>query len=706
MAVNLRAVAWLKSRGIIVSGIRRSTTTGYTYAFEKAGSFGIFSSNGSVPVEYMMTSFSVDDLAQLSYSKDINTDLNFDYLIQRDIDEERARVEISQYISSSEDKVQKDIVFLPPLLVSIVNVDSNNKLIDYYPNCTFNSTNDNGVIFERIWPNIFKIRNFEIPNGKTISVKYYDSEIKDKSITIDINQAIININCTREDVPGARLVVIDGQHRLFALNYLRKEYPEKIKNIVIPVCIVYSPYSTSINATIGKVPTIPEVLRDLFVDINSTVERVSGHFLTLLSDRTLGSIICREFCKKTLSERKEYGLGLIEWNTKKHKESLEISRDYTITSIGVINNILEDCFSTRNGIKVLTSILGIGEPNAEFDFSDFENNDDDDEDNVISNIPETFPWSGFLSKHKPILTSLVNKTLTKMLVTLFFETKFFSDYYNNLKTTFEEKEMQIKSDRSCDSGVFDFAKKHILLNDPETKKSLPLTNELILILKNKKEEFIPSLASKSICHKAMIEAWFLLCSKLIAQNKDIKTVDKIIQYCVESAFSPSVKLFNEQRLFIQDTIYINQRIKVTKVARRQIVRLFFSQLLLKSNIDRLVNDLDIDHEYQEILIKFARNEVGAYLNQMSKDKTNTFIKTFRSNYNLDDIDRERLLAAEANRTKEIKQNNASEVYTEFDRLVKSHTKEGIVNAYQDLTNCLKSNDFDFSFDNEPLDDEI
>ncbi|MGK7460318.1 hypothetical protein ACSRCL_22345, partial [Salmonella enterica] len=83
-------------------------------------------------------------------------------------------------------------------------------------------------------------------------------------------------------------------------------------------------------------------------------------------------------------------------------------------------------------------------------------------------------------------------------------------------------------------------------------------------------------------------------------------------------------------------------------------------------------------EYQEILIKFARNEVGAYLNQMSKDKTNTFIKTFRSNYNLDDIDRERLLAAEANRTKEIKQNNASEVYTEFDRLVKSHTKEGIV----------------------------
>ncbi|EBD0801579.1 hypothetical protein FHD82_13055, partial [Salmonella enterica] len=398
-----------------MSGIRRSTTTGYTYAFEKAGSFGIFSSNGSVPVEYMMTSFSVDDLAQLSYSKDINTDLNFDYLIQRDIDEERARVEISQYISSSEDRVQKDIVFLPPLLVSIVNVDSNNKLIDYYPNCSLNSTDDNGVIFERVWPGIFKIRNFEIQNGKAISVKYYDSEIKDEVITVDINQAIININSTREGVAGARLVVIDGQHRLFALNYLRKEHPDKIKNIVVPVCIVYSPYSTLINSAVVQVPTIPEVLRNLFVDINSTVERVSGHFLTLLSDRTLGSIICREFCKKILSERQEYGLGLIEWNTKKHKESLEISRDYTITSIGVINNILEDCFGTRNGIKILTSILGIQESATEFDFSEFEN-DEDDEENIVSNIPETFPWSGFLSKHKPILTKLVNETLTKTLV--------------------------------------------------------------------------------------------------------------------------------------------------------------------------------------------------------------------------------------------------------------------------------------------------
>lgn len=693
-----------------MSGIRRSTTSGYTYSFEKAGSFGVFSSNGSVPVEYMMTSFSVDDLAHLSYSKDINTDLNLDYLIQRDIDEERARVEISQYISSSEDKVQKDIVFLPPLLVSIVNVDSNNRLIDYYPDCVLELKDDNGKIFERTWTSIFKIRNFEIPNGKTISIHHYERENKNTNITIDINQAIININSTREDVAGARLVVIDGQHRLFALNYLRKEYPEKIKNIVIPVCIVYSPCSTLNHSEKEKIPTIPEVLRNLFVDINSTVERVSGHFLTLLSDRTLSSIICREFCKDILKEKKEYGLGLIEWNTKKHKESLEISRDYTITSIGVINNILEDCFGTRNGIKVLISILGIGEQGVEFDFSDFENESDNenenDDDVSPPNIPDTFPWSGFLSKHKPVLTNLVNKTITKSLVTLFFEVNFYSKYYNNIVDIFNQKEAQVKSDRSCDSGVFEFARKHILLNDPETKKSLPITNELISSLKLEKEKSIPSLASKSIFHKAMIESWFLLCSKLIAQKKDWRNADNIIKHCIESAFNPSTQLFNIQRLYIQDTIYINQRIKVTKAARRQIVRLIFSQLLLKPNMERLISELNIDIETQDILVKFSRGEVGAYLNHMSKDKINIFTKTFRSNFNLDEIDRDRLIAAEINRSKEIKQSNSSNVFTEFDKLVKLHTKEGIANAYQDLIICLKSNDFDFSIDSEPFDDEI
>jgi hypothetical protein len=115
---------------------RRQAAAPFLYEFEKNGAFGVFKTNGSVPIEYFMTSFKVDELPYLSYAKDVNTELNFDYLIQRDIDEDRAIAEISQYLAAKEGVVQKDIVFLPPLLVAVVSVDHDNCLDDYYPDST------------------------------------------------------------------------------------------------------------------------------------------------------------------------------------------------------------------------------------------------------------------------------------------------------------------------------------------------------------------------------------------------------------------------------------------------------------------------------------------------------------------------------------------------------------------------------------------
>ena len=56
--------------------MRRSNKDGFQFNFSKAGSFGIFQSNGSVPIEYIMTSFSLDELTHLSFAKDVNTVLD------------------------------------------------------------------------------------------------------------------------------------------------------------------------------------------------------------------------------------------------------------------------------------------------------------------------------------------------------------------------------------------------------------------------------------------------------------------------------------------------------------------------------------------------------------------------------------------------------------------------------------------------------
>lgn len=133
--------------------MRRINADEYQYDFKRSGAFGIFKSNGSTPVEYLMTSFSIDDIPNLSFARDVSSSLNFDYLIQRDIDQERALSDISRYISANDTSRQKEIVFLPPILVSIVETDTHNNLIEYYPDSIFKSDDDgHGDVYIREWP--------------------------------------------------------------------------------------------------------------------------------------------------------------------------------------------------------------------------------------------------------------------------------------------------------------------------------------------------------------------------------------------------------------------------------------------------------------------------------------------------------------------------------------------------------------------------
>ena len=102
----------LNLKGSIVMSRRKKDE--FDYSFKRTGAFGVFKSNGSMPAEYLMTTFTIEEIPNLSLARDINSSLNFDYLIQRDIDQERALSEISRYITSVDGATQKEIVFLPP----------------------------------------------------------------------------------------------------------------------------------------------------------------------------------------------------------------------------------------------------------------------------------------------------------------------------------------------------------------------------------------------------------------------------------------------------------------------------------------------------------------------------------------------------------------------------------------------------------------
>jgi hypothetical protein len=199
---------------------RRSNINGHKYEYDKAGAFGCFRSINTEPVEYILTTFSIDEFSRLSYARDLQTELNFEYLIQRDIDEERALAEISQYISAETGRKQNEVVFLPPLLVAVVGTDDNNKIQSHYPTCAFKEDEDQyGQLFVREWPGLFKVENYGVQGGLKHKISY---EKEEAHLTVDTEQAKIHLNLAPKDSSGAKLVVIDGQHRLFALNYLRQ----------------------------------------------------------------------------------------------------------------------------------------------------------------------------------------------------------------------------------------------------------------------------------------------------------------------------------------------------------------------------------------------------------------------------------------------------------------------------------------------------
>lgn len=637
--------------------IRRPLEDGYKYEFSRNGAFGIFDTENTIPIEFIMTSFTVNELPHLSLARELYSDLNFDYLIQRDIDEERALSEISQYIYTDGTKKQKEIIFLPPLLVAVVETDNQDNIIETYPDSEFKYKDDKyGGSYIREWPGVFKVENYPAKKGFELNV--LDSELKIKTIQVTSNQAEISLNLSPKQMKGAKLVVIDGQHRLYALNYLRREHYESVKNIVLPVCIVYSPKSISSLSSEGTdIPNIQSVMRSLFVDVNSTVERVSGHFLTLLKDDSLGSVICRDFCNEVLNtpSLSKEGLGLIEWNTKNHKESLNISREHTTTSIGVINSAIEEMFNNKSGIQLMNEILRIDDNISDFDFGfdEYENK---------KSKPEKFPLESISLKHKSKLTELVNENITKYLVSIFFESKCYKALYDTFKESLDDVIETAISERKSISDSASLVKNNIIFNDPidsSQKKARELRLEFYNVLVEKRKGKVSEIIRRSIFQKAIIETWFKILEIVIASGATVKEATEVLIVALDYSLIDCGRNYDFRQPYVQNTIYNANKLKVTKETRKQLSRLIMCSLN-SPYVYNKINDI-VSHSCAERLSALASKDFSSYVSRMTLDKKKYFEKSYKVNFSVSSFDREKLLQLESERDEKLLlASNASE----------------------------------------------
>lgn len=319
------------------------------------GTFGRFKTATSREVFYLLCSVPVEEIDDLSTASDFfEADaLKFEELIQRDIDRARVIRMADGYLKTTSDKV----VFFPPLLACIVLFDQDGEMLHQYADAPYEIEEEGGNrLTKAIWDE----------DGFELSLALGDKKSADRRMMINGKEewfhdaAQLRLNRKR-----AKLIVLDGQHRLEAMKLVRNS-PSKdvLAGTEIPICLVFTP-----RAVIGSKEDVVENFRELFVRVNEEAKRVSGHFLILLQDDSYAAMAVRALAENWRT-KKVAGftyLHLLEWNQRVEENTRRRTRPFALTTIGILNDILRDYLFKE---KVAATVLRLDDVKLKFEAVD------------------------------------------------------------------------------------------------------------------------------------------------------------------------------------------------------------------------------------------------------------------------------------------------------------------------------------------------
>ena len=305
------------------------------FSKEVRGSFGRFKTDHSYQIHSLSTNIPVEDIDSLSTASELfNTEkIEFDELIQRDIDHSRVQKIANDYLSKGHGRV----IFFPPLLACVLLLDDDGNLIKQYSEITEDELNDAevGQVLRTTWD----------VDGFQLDLPEADSESSDRKLDWKGSEryfydfaAMLRLNPKR-----AKLVVLDGQHRLEAIRLLRKN-PEQqsiLADLEVPVCIIWAPEALAVQK---NDESMAKDFRELFVRVNSEPRKVSGHFIILLKDDSYSAMAVRSLadCWKRLVEDGWSRLHLLEWNTREDERVDVRTREFSISTVSIIGKVLDE----------------------------------------------------------------------------------------------------------------------------------------------------------------------------------------------------------------------------------------------------------------------------------------------------------------------------------------------------------------------------
>jgi hypothetical protein len=519
----------------------------------------------------------------------------------------------------------------------------------------------------------------------------------------------LEIRIAKGNQYGAKLVIIDGQHRLFTLQKVYEKYPQLLENLGVPVCILFAP-----NATVQKnredapyrVPTVPEVFRHLFVDVNNTAKQVGGHFNILLSDDSIGSLACRKFCDFMLNNHGSEGLAIIEWNTKTKTDSTKITRSYSITSIGIIDKALEESIGNR---KLLVKyVLNLAEVKDQL----YPNGDSEE---TAFDYP-IVKWNKFSLSQKNILEEQVTKYLIPCLELIFFSSyefamaiKIFYKELKNLKDLAASEQQDALDARQIVNQILDY----MPIGKGKSFESIRLIyrNFESTVKKNRDEQISPVI-QYALFQRALFEAWAQILDITRSFVLDPREATKGFVKLLDLALDKQGQFFVFDQLYMQHTVFSGTQIIVRQETKKVLTQLLLAHLVNQVNAQQICGEMEVaDNDFQKLALKFqekGRTAISEFSKYYEMARKRTFKVNYRIYLSIDGSERAELTEAEEEQKRhlrEVKEGTRAkaDVSDRFDVLVDKHVRADVEFATKALTSNLEETDIvdlePYEFDN-------
>ena len=662
--------------------------------FIKAGSYGSFSTAASLPIEYIQTTFAASELAYITFAKDVEPDqLDFEMLMQRDIDEDRANRKLKEYLNPqplASTPSSWHQVFFPPLLLACV--PSEHKTVhSHYPDEVWERPKTDRLM--RRWGAMFQIEYFTTRSvGELYEIACPSSDERE---SVDRNNVLVRFNLSHALEEGVKLVAIDGQHRLFALNRLAEQDRDTVARLVIPTCILFSTSATRGTMTHRNkansqllLPNVPETFRKIFVDVNSKVEPVGAHTNILLNDTNVGSLIVRDFCGLVNEKEGKEGLSCVEWNIRSIKDSTTISRKHSITSIGILYKALEECFGTRRDpLALLRRLL------------DIEDAETDSRLRSLADDPEKpdVAWDEFSVAQRPILTQRARHGVASVLYDLFFKSTPYAKSFDHYKEALAELHRRGQENTE---QAHEYLRAHKTITNFEMPRRDDAEFRRVRTLGQDEDKWRKSEISRVMGHALFQRAIILTLRELMEALPDlgIATIDPGFKCLLREAMNPDGGVFEPRNEYTLRSIWTDTGNIVNRDnTRRQLARLMLGLLGAPEHASAVVSAIGLPEEELgsavDRLVDLGEGQIQAFWRDFTNERERHFKRTYLTNRGLgqDDIDGLRRAEAEQEQEKtEIQAGRLTEDAAErpFDKFVRRHLADDFDAAEMKLRDVL------------------